>query len=372
MRKLFKLSYVALIGFTISSCSPEGLINLNEFQLTNTTGTGNTSAQINLFAPSFSLKTLAEPTETFVFSAASASRKLPIRSRSGVSLSFDGQIFADAQGNRITTGDIELSFRAVLKPSQMLLNDRPTNTVADGLLESYGEFHIKATQNGNRLTLAPGESIQLYVPSNTKAPRRMPLWLADTTELEVLEGLNARALRTRVTQEFKTSKGAMWSEMVGSEAHKDEQTNTLSFDIKELDKWVNADVLQKDENTKRSVFIHFTRNFNPTAFHSLAALQPSGVYFKPEGANMLLRFYRPILNAPEGKQGFYSDENTIPVGMRGTVLAFSIVGNKIYMEKRAIEIGQTATAQGSVHFDFSPSEVSQSVFLDAVRSLDTL
>ena len=82
----------------------------------------------------------------------------------------------------IISGLIQVRIREYHRPSEMLLNDKPTQSFdplsVGGILESFGEFCISASQNGEPLQLREGASVSLtmdiYNKSNLLNDRLCP------------------------------------------------------------------------------------------------------------------------------------------------------------------------------------------------------
>lgn len=62
------------------------------------------------------------------------------------------------------TGNIDLQFLDILKPSDMVLAQKPTVLFDGTPLKSGGEYFIKATQNGEVLQIVPGSYVQVVLP----------------------------------------------------------------------------------------------------------------------------------------------------------------------------------------------------------------
>jgi hypothetical protein len=70
--------------------------------------------------------------------------------------------FITEDGRRVT-GNINVSVKEIYTPVEMIFNDMPT-TSGNLLLESGGEFRVKASQNNESLKLAPGSYIRIGIP----------------------------------------------------------------------------------------------------------------------------------------------------------------------------------------------------------------
>ena len=80
----------------------------------------------------------------------------------GTKLSIPANAFATKEGKPVT-GKINLFFKEIFTPAEMILNDLPTMS-NDMPLESGGEFYIKATENDQPLNIKPGSRLQIEWP----------------------------------------------------------------------------------------------------------------------------------------------------------------------------------------------------------------
>ena len=163
--------------------------------------------------------------------------------------------------------------------------------------------------------------------------------------------------------------GATWRTN-GQKVLIDDQ-NLMVFDIPKLQTWFNCDVLKPlttDDLT--TVLVYFSQNYTPSVFNDNFEMQPSAVFFKPEGFNGLIKLYNPILTNEVVKQGFHSYENAIPVGMKGKLLAFTVTKGHYFLDLKQITMPQAEVGKRFISFILQPIEVSEAAFLAAVRSLD--
>lgn len=88
----------------------------------------------------------------------------PITTSKGAKLYLPVNGFVTEDG-RPVTGKVSISLKEIYTPGEMILSDMPT--IAGGkLLESAGEFQIRAYQNNNPLKLSPGNFIQIDLPAS--------------------------------------------------------------------------------------------------------------------------------------------------------------------------------------------------------------
>ena len=257
-------------------------------------------------------------------------------------------------------------------PSDMLLADKPTNTSKiNGYLDSFGEFKITATHEGKPVQLQSGSrlTVETEVVNNGKRQAvRMPIWDADTNDIvQQTRGLNHLAEPTAVRQFFRQQRGAMWKETAQKA---DINTfNRLQFDVTKLYQWKNCDVFIDDTTQKATVMVHIAQNMAPSVFDGETTSQATVFYFKPLKINALIKFYQPILNAPTNKSGFYSEENSLPIGTRGTLIAVSFKEGKLYSAQQNITITAPQGHEKATFFTVHPIEMTPSVFLAYLSNL---
>jgi hypothetical protein len=69
-------------------------------------------------------------------------------------------------GGQPVTGEVAIEVKEINAPWEMILSDRPT--MSNGrILESGGEFFIRATKNGQELKLAPGVLLRVDLPASS-------------------------------------------------------------------------------------------------------------------------------------------------------------------------------------------------------------
>jgi DNA-binding beta-propeller fold protein YncE len=145
--------------------------------------------------------------------------------------------------------------------------------------------------------------------------------------------------------------------------------NRLQFEITTLNQWKNCDIFIDDAAPKTTVMCFFAEHFDPSVYLNGTAFPAAAVYFKPANVNALIKFYQPILNAPLNKSGFYSEENSLPIGTRGTLIAVSFENGKLYVDQRDITVQAPQNGEKAVFFALHPVETDPSVFLSNLGSL---
>lgn len=98
------------------------------------------------------------------FTANSAS-VINLSTLKGHKVFFNPNSFVTLSGQPVT-GNVDIEVKELTTPAEMILSDRPT--VSNGrILESGGEFHIRATSNGQELRLAPGAFVRIDLPASS-------------------------------------------------------------------------------------------------------------------------------------------------------------------------------------------------------------
>lgn len=363
----------ALLIFACSSCRLDsfGILDQdfdNELKALDKSNTEKTTKKTVVDSLSTLLKSLAPKPESFVV----YNQKGDVFTTSkGTKINTAKAVFVDAKGD-VIKGNITLTINELHTPMDMLLADKPTNTrKKNGYLESFGEFKITATHDGEPVQLQAGSSliVETEVANNGKQqPSRMPLWDADTSDLiQETKGLNHFAEPTSVQQFFRQQRGAIWKEL--PEKAEMNAFNRLQFELTQLNKWRNCDIFREDTTQKTTVMCHFTQNLAPSVFDGETTSQAAVVYFKPLGINALIKFYQPILNAPTHKSGFYSEENSLPIGIEGTLIAVSFKDGKLYCATKNIRINAPINNEKAAFFTMHPIETNNTVFLNLMRNL---
>jgi len=296
-------------------------------------------------------------------------------------------IFAKTDGSTVI-GTVEISVKEITEASEMILEDKPTNAElpskdtinpVPAILESFGEFKVEAKQGTEELELKPNTEIQVEIPKPVEEPvlqgYQVPLWTGDTTYRKNRIGYDHE--NREVFQEVAepVSAGMTWkytnaSTSKGEEVVEEVSVPTLSFGIPKLGEWRNCDVLVQFPRST-TVLGFFTNVFNDTAFtDSYAGTQANMLFFKKKGDKVLAKLYNHILNAPEGKKGLLSYQNSFGIGMEGTFIALVSKDGKYYTQKKAVTIGEPENGKNYVGISFTLSEVTKEQMLSLIESMD--
>lgn len=308
-------------------------------------------------------------TESFTFTA---TQSFTVTTSKGTTIVFPANSLLDATGKAVT-GTVEVSVKEVGKPSEMLLADKPT-VIQDGgaLLISFGEIKVDAVQNGQALRIrdtVPLNVNMAFVP-NAAQIREMPTWSGDTTVNSTQSGLNSEGVRTTVTTTVPALKGATWFSL-NKTAVANPTTNKVNFPLDKLGQWRNCDALYSDTRPKTTILGYFSNNFGKEVFSTYQGIAPSSLFFKPKGQNSLVKLYNVIISPTVGKEGFYSYENSIPIGMEGTFVAMSIIDGKFYADVKDVIVAAPASGKTFTSVTFNPVEITEADLLAKITALNS-
>lgn len=112
------------------------------------------------------------------FTANSAS-VINLSTLKGHKVFFNPNSFVTLSGQPVT-GNVDIEVKELTTAAEMILSDRPT--VSNGrILESGGEFHIRATSNGRELRLAPGAFVKIDLPASSGNMQGMQVFNGQVT-----------------------------------------------------------------------------------------------------------------------------------------------------------------------------------------------
>jgi len=289
---------------------------------------------------------------------------------SGTKIIFPPNVFANGVGATVT-GNVSLAIQDILKPSSMILLNKPTLTVDGKMLESFGEIIVKASQNNNPVQLRPQQKpimVQVPIGGNANGGNRdIPMWDGDTVIATTLNGHNQENEATSISQSFAVNKGVDWTQISGFGIS---TSGSTIFPLDALGDWRNCDALYNDPRPKTTILGYFGNLFNTETGNSYSGIDPSVLFFKTAGTNTIVKLYNQILNATSDKQGLMSYQNSIPIGQEGTFLAMSAKNGKFYAEMRDVTIPSPASGKNYVGYSFHLSEVSETQLLNLINQMN--
>lgn len=301
-----------------------------------------------------------------------ASKGGVITSQNGVKYYIPAYAFETSSGMP-ATGNITISVKEILTVSDMVLSNKPTLTNDGKLLESYGEFMVKAQQNNQNLRLRRDSgqvaaAIKIAIKNKNKENTQVPLWEGDTTVSITKTGYNHENSLITKTTDIPLPKGIDWKQLLGKDASA--APDSVRFQLPELFKWVNCDVISNIGAIKTTVLCYFENYFNDEIPANYMGSQASMCFFKPDGKNTVVKLYNMIVDAPVGKEGFLSYQNSMPVGVKGTFFVMTIKDEKFYCQSKSVTIDAPAAGKNYTPISFLLKEVTETELLDAIKALN--
>ena len=304
----------------------------------------------------------------------------------------------------LAVGDVVISVTEITKISEMILNDMPTNaivtpfdsvanlpqfakgdTVAGGVLNSFGEIKIDAEQNGNTLSLKPGSEIDVEIPQSAIpepiVEEQIPIWdYVPTSYSYTTSGYNHENQLIQKQVMGSTSQatqiGSYWTKpSAPAKVETGVNGSKINFSIPNLGSFKNCDVLVAS-TVSTTVLGYFTNIYNDSIYNIQTNngqnIQSNMLFMKLKNQNACVKLYTDIIEAPTGKKGLLSYQNSIPVGSDCDFLAISIKDNKIFAHKKSVIVNQPSTGKNYFGIDFVLQEVSESELISLITSMDNM
>lgn len=354
MKKIIlSIAVLAVVG--MSSCRKDKQVT-NDFN-----DLGTLTAFFEAYAPK---------AESFTLDASAGGT---ITTTKGTKITFPPNVFRDANNN-IVSGSIKVHVKDILKASDMILGDKPTMDAKGAFLRSFGELIVKADKNGAELGIRKDSAQpQVVVPLGVReaqgASNKIPIWEGDTTVSYSSTGHNHVNAPSMVTTSIKIPKGVSWIDM-GTTATSNPAGTESTFLLDALGQWRNCDALMNNAGTKVTVLGYFTVNFNEITGSNYSGKEPSMLFFKQKNQNTLIKLYNVIVNAPAGKEGLLSYQQSFTVGMEGTFLAISSKNGKFYAHMKDVTIPAPNGTDNYVGIDFTPQEVSEVALIGLINQMN--
>lgn len=294
-----------------------------------------------------------------------------ITTSKGTKIKFPANVFLDANNN-VVTGNIKVHVKDILKASDMILGDKPTMDAKGGFLRSFGELIVKADKNGAELGIKK-DSAQVVVPLGIREANgqgnKIPIWSGDTTITFATTGHNHVNAPSSVTSSVKVPKGVNWIDL-GTTATSNPAGTESTFLLDALGQWRNCDALSNPPGTRVTVLGYFTTNYNDITSSNYSGKEPTMLFFKQKNVNTLIKLYNVIVNAPAGKEGLLSYQQSFTVGMEGTFLAISSKNGKFYAHMKDVTIAAPNGSDNYVGIDFTPQEVSEVALIALINQMN--
>lgn len=293
-----------------------------------------------------------------------------IKTKQGSVYTFSPNIFTTQSGGPVS-GTVDIAIKEILKPSSMIFASKPTANNGGAQLTSYGEFFVRASQAGQDLKLRADSAVAVQVPAVKRpAQEGVPMWGGDTTVIITTSGYNDSNQPVSVPVAVSGNQGVTWNPAPGF-AIFDGTTSTLNFRLDSLINWRNCDALTSLPGPKTTVLGYFTNFYNPATQTSYGGEEPCMLFFKPAGLNTVVKLYNVILNAPVGRQGLLSYQNSVPIGQAGTFLAITALNGNFFAQKLPVTIPAPSGGQNFVGINFTLAPVTPAALVTLIQSMDT-
>ncbi len=217
----------------------------------------------------------------------------------------------------------------------MIRMNRPTVATDGELLESGGEVMVRITQNGEKLSLAPGKRLEMFLQNPETLPNMTVFYGQENTDGRFSWEQSASLLGANPF-EFQDTFGF---------------TVGYKFFSDSLD-WINCDRFSSvPDNEKTSVIVELPDDFSN---------QNTAVFLVLNNSNSLVPLY-----GGEGQFSNIFSSLYIPLGEEITVLAVAEKGNQLehFLDHK------TATVTANVGIKLDPKAVDLQEVLDYLEGL---
>jgi hypothetical protein len=245
------------------------------------------------------VKMYGPKTQTFILNTASLPQVITLAGGTQLTIPTGLTVNGQAVSGSITVDAIE-----VLKRSDVLLSGTNTLTVGGNLLTSKGFVYVAIKSNGVKVDDSLVTPLHLVMPA-TMGDSTL-LWRGDTN--------------TNGTNQIGWNLLQGRSDKAGPEG--------FEFDLGNLG-WINCDVFYGIDSPKTTMHVALPNNPGPIAGY-WGGNGDTYVFFCVQGSNVVAQLY-----TPEGN-GVKSYDNSIPIGVTGKLLSFSIKDGHYYIAEKEI------------------------------------
>ncbi|RAJ05294.1 hypothetical protein LX64_02451 [Chitinophaga skermanii] len=250
-------------------------------------------------------------TQKFTFNVSSLPQTLSLQSGTKLTIP-QGAFTVDG---RPATGSITVEVMEMMNRSSLVRAGVNTNHISGLPLVSQGSFFFDAKVNGVDADRRLAELVEFKVPA--KDADFTQIWIGREDTLagrDALQfGWDQPVRRQGVNLEVKKSEG------------------NFIFNFGSLG-WINCDVFYSYSNPKTTVRVALQNN--PGTLASFRAnTGETYVYFCAKGSNVVAQFYYP-----DGPNGAKSYDNSMPIGVEGRLISFSIKNGQFFLAKKDITI----------------------------------
>jgi hypothetical protein len=214
-----------------------------------------------------------------------------ITGEDGTKITFYANSFVDAQG-AVVTGQVDFELKEIYKKGDMIWSERMTVASNGQLLESGGEFSLKATSAGQEVFLNQNFSMEVPISSATTNPFAMELFTS-------------------------TESDSTWTPADSTWVGVDTLTNNYQFNFDSLT-WINCD--------------YFVNANNTTTSFSVEPTISAGVNLTGVSAYLAFTNMNSVASLSyNATTGSFSTSYSLPVGEAVTVVIIGMDASQLYL-----------------------------------------
>ncbi|HMK02700.1 MAG TPA: hypothetical protein VK489_00855 [Ferruginibacter sp.] len=274
------------------------------------------------------------PKQTFSFNTSDLPRTFTLNAGTKITL-YPGSL---TKNNIPVSGALTLEAYEIMKRSDAIFTGTNTNHHSGAPLISDGFFFIDVKANGISVDKMMPASYDVAMPT-TREGEFTNLWVGNT-DLDVAGQMG-------------------WMAPINGGADSIKGLDSLfSFSMRELG-WVNCDIFYASNAPKTTVTITLVNNPGALATF-MGGSGETFVLFCAQGENVVSQLYTPA-----GTNMVKSYDDSMPIGMTGRLVAFSIKDGKFYFAKQDVTI---STNMGAT---LSLAEVTEAALEAEINALDS-
>lgn len=253
-------------------------------------------------------------------------------------------------GNAVT-GNVTVEVIEVLKRSDVLFFGANTNHISGAPLASDGFIYVDIKSNGVSVDRNLAAPIQVAIPANRAGVTQ--LWEGVNPQgAPLAEADNAQMAWQAPKRDMPNGGGN------GGVVQVAPVNGFYSFNWGTTG-WVNCDMLYAYTNPKTTVTVTVANNPGAMAsYHSFSG--ETYVFFCAKNSPVAAQLYTPA-----GANMVKSYDNSMPIGVEGKMLSFSVKNGKYYLASQEITIAANQA------LTLTLAEVSEAAVQAAISSLDS-
>lgn len=255
-------------------------------------------------------------------------------------------------GGAAVTGSVTVQVIEVLKRSDVVFFGSNTNHISGAPLASDGFIYVDIKSNGQSVDRFLGAPLKIEIPAKRAGVTQ--LW----------EGVNANGVplvpgeANQMAWQAPKRDTANGGGNGGAPQEVAPVNGFYSFNWGTTG-WVNCDMLYAYTNPKTTMTVTVANNPGAMAsYHSFSG--ETYVFFCAKNSPVAAQLYTPA-----GANTVKSYDNSMPIGIEGKMLAFSVKDGKYYLAQQEITIAANHT------LTLTLAEVSEAAVQAAISSLDT-